>query len=189
MKNFNKKINDLYEELFGESLTDELEKVKKKIQGMEDEAKEDGSYAVDELPDDLVEDAEEEGDEPDLEVDDEETDDDIEGAESDEIDDIEPDDIELDGDNEADEATTSGDGIDVSQIYAEVDTEFEDLSDNELEYEVHTARQQLFDFEDQFGPNSTEYMRCFIKTRVGYQKLNSDSVSSDSDIFYPLWEE
>lgn len=178
MQTFNKQIEKIYEELFGESLSDELEKVKLKIQGMPDE---DDSVSIKgDLGDIILDEDDSE------ETDDAEETDDIEGSSSDDIDDedIESDEPEDDGNIGG---VTSDDGVDVAQIYSEVDLAFDDLSDNELELEVHTNRQQLFDLEDQFGPNSNEYMECFIKTRIAYQKLNSDTVSPDSDLFYQLW--
>ena len=179
MNKFDKKIEKLFDERFGETLSDELQKVRDKLTGSEESEE---MLAISE-PVKLNEELYNEDDEE-VDTDEEETevfDDETEESNGSEI---------SDGDEDEDDEgskETEDEGFDVASIYDEVVSSFEDLSDTELEYEIHLARQQMFDLEDQFGPNSDEYIGCFIKTRVAYQKLNSGTVTPDADAFTPIW--
>jgi hypothetical protein len=170
MNKFDKKITKLFDERFGETLTDELQKVRDKIAGASEETEE----TVIE-PTNINEDTD---------LYNEEDDDDTEESDSNELGGDEEE--EFDGDD-TDSQETEDEGFDISTIYDEVKASFEDMSDTELEYEIHLVRQQLFDLEDQYGPNSDEFIEAFVKTRVAYQMLNSETISPDSDAFSPMW--
>ena len=172
MDKFNEKISKLYDDMFGESLDDELEKVKKKIAG---QAEDDDGDTVNL---DNIEPLEEHEDEDDAET---------EEPEEPVIDDGEDAPEPGDEHSREDSKSTFQEGVDCAQIYNDISLQFEDMSDDDLEYEKHLSRQQLFDLEDQYGPNSKEYMEAFIKMRIAYQKLNSSSITPDADVFSPVW--
>jgi hypothetical protein len=185
MNKFNKKISKLYDEMFGESLTDELAKVKEKIakKAEDAEGENDGTLTLEEIEAKVVKElteadefgAEEEPDDAEAEGE----------AEEFSFDDDEEE--EEEGHEQHDAVATHDEGIDISQIHKEIVSQMEDMSDEDLSYEQHIGRQNIFDLEDQFGPNSNEFVEAFIKLRVASQGIHSSTTTPDADVFAPVW--